>query len=145
MTAIKTSYVFESDLASVEKAEQLALDAAAAAGLEEDASGSIGIAIREAVINAILHGNRRDPAKHVTFTVEKTPERLTFTVRDEGEGLNPETVADPLDPTNLLKGSGRGIFMIRAYMDKVEFPQVPSGTEISMTKYLSAAGGGGQR
>ena len=137
MQAAKASYVFDSVLPSVHKAEQLALETATGAGFDEEVCGRIAIAVREAMANAVLHGNRSDPAKRVTFSLERTRERLTIAVRDEGAGMDPASVADPLDPANLLKGSGRGIFLIRAYMDQVEFPDVSSGTEICMTKFLS--------
>ena len=138
MNPAKVSYVFDSVLLSVDKAEQIVLESARSAGFDEEVCGRIGIAVREAMANAVLHGNRRDPVKRVTLSMETTPERLTIAVRDEGAGMDPAAVADPLDPANLMKGSGRGIFLIRAFMDEVEFPDVSPGTEICMTKFLSA-------
>src|SRR5436190_23124926 len=91
-------------------------------GLDEDASHWVSVAIRESVINAIKHGNRNDSSKHV-FVDLLTPQdnsALTIRVRDEGEGFVPEEVADPLAPENLLKSSGRGIFLIRNFMEDVQ-------------------------
>ena len=139
MTETRASYVLESALPSVDEAEHAVLEVALRSGFDEEARGRIAIAVREATVNAILHGNRYDPAKRVTLSIETTPERLTIAVRDEGSGLNQSTLPDPLAPTNFVKSSGRGIFIIRAYMDEVEFPEVSPGTEIRMTKFLHAA------
>jgi serine/threonine-protein kinase RsbW len=108
-------------------------------GLDEDSSHWVSVAIRESVINAIKHGNRNDESKRVFVDFEtSTPvagSELTIRVRDQGEGFEPEEVADPLAPENLLKSSGRGIFLIRNFMDDVRLKKVPQGgMEISMTK-----------
>jgi serine/threonine-protein kinase RsbW len=113
-------------------------------GLDEDALHWVGVAIRESVINAIKHGNRNDAAKHVfvefeTATRADVPE-LLIRVRDQGEGFDPETVANPLDPENLLKSSGRGIFLIRNFMDDVQLQRAPEGgMEIRMVKRVQPA------
>ena len=114
-------------------------------GLDDDSLHWVGVAIRESVINAIKHGNRNDAAKHVFIEFETAkhsavPE-LMIRVRDEGEGFDPETVANPLDPENLLKSSGRGIFLIRNFMDDVQLQRAPEGgMEIRMVKRVQAAG-----
>jgi len=115
-------------------------------GLDEDSSHWVGVAIRESVINAIKHGNRNDSSKHVFIEFETAttdvPE-LTIRVRDQGEGFDPETVADPLAPENLLKSSGRGIFLIRNFMDDVRLQRAPQGgMEIRMVKRVQAAADG---
>src|SRR3954466_4923492 len=108
------------------------------AGRDEDSLHWVSVAIRESVINAIKHGNRNDASKHVfvefeTATVDVPA--LTIRVRDQGEGFDPETVADPLAPENLLKSSGRGIFLIRNFMDDVQLQRAPQGgMEIRMVK-----------
>ena len=113
-------------------------------GLDEDSLHWVGVAVRESVINAIKHGNRHDAAKHVfvefeATTPEATPE-LSIRVRDQGEGFDPEEVANPLAPENLLKSSGRGIFLIRNFMDDVQLQRVPEGgMEIRMVKRVQAA------
>jgi serine/threonine-protein kinase RsbW len=107
-------------------------------GLDEDASHWVGVAIRESVINAIKHGNRNDVSKHVFVEFETTSTAapaLTIRVRDQGEGFDPSTLEDPLAPENLLKSSGRGIFLIRNFMDDVELQRAPQGgMEIRMVK-----------
>jgi serine/threonine-protein kinase RsbW len=107
-------------------------------GLDDDARHWVSVAIRESVINAIKHGNRNDVSKHVFVDLETRsngqPE-LAIRVRDEGEGFDPELIADPLAPENLLKASGRGIFLIRSFMDNVQLGRAPEGgMEIRMTK-----------
>ena len=108
-------------------------------GLDEDSLHWVSVAIRESVINAIKHGNRNDTAKRVfvefeTATKADVPE-LAIRIRDQGEGFDPDQVANPLDAENLLKSSGRGIFLIRNFMDDVELQRVPEGgMEIRMVK-----------
>jgi len=143
MNTTRVSYTLESTLESVEKAEQAAAEAAAKCGFDADESSRITMAVREATVNAILHGNHYDPAKRVTLSFETSPDALTIAVCDEGSGLDPATVPDPLAPENLLKQSGRGIFLIRSFMDKVHFRSNSLGTELSMTKFIPGQPSGG--
>jgi serine/threonine-protein kinase RsbW len=136
MNATRVSYTFESTLASVNKAEQAAMEVAAKSGFDEDECGRISMAVREATVNAVLHGNRYDPDKRVTISFETTADALTVAVRDEGPGLDPANVPDPLAPENLLKQSGRGIFLIRAFMDEIRFRALSPGTELTMVKFV---------
>jgi serine/threonine-protein kinase RsbW len=110
-------------------------------GLDEDSLHWVSVAIRESVINAIKHGNRNDSSKRVFVDFEAAPEtvpELTIRVRDQGDGFDPGELADPLAPENLLKASGRGIFLIRNFMDQVELRRVPEGgMEIQMIKRVS--------
>ena len=112
-------------------------------GLDEDAMHWVSVAIRESVINAIKHGNRNDSSKRVFVefgtSLGEVPE-LSIRVRDQGEGFDPELVANPLDPENLLKSSGRGIFLIRNFMDDVQLRRAPEGgMEIRMLKRVQPA------
>ncbi len=112
-------------------------------GLDEDAIHWVGVAVRECVINAIKHGNRNDAGKHVfmEFHGGVAPEcpELTIAVRDQGDGFDPASLADPLAPENLLKASGRGIFLIRSFMDDVQLQRAPEGgMVIRMTKRSQA-------
>lgn len=107
-------------------------------GLDEDATHWVGVAIRECVINAIKHGNQNDASKHVVVEfrpVHADAPELTISVRDQGQGFDPDTLSDPLAPENLLKSSGRGIFLIRSFMDDVQLIRAPhGGMEVRMTK-----------
>jgi serine/threonine-protein kinase RsbW len=115
------------------------------AAFDEDAIHWIGVAVRESVINAIKHGNREHPGKMVTiefaFTPIDRPTELVVSVTDEGEGFEPEAVADPLAPENVLKSSGRGIFFMRNFMDDVQLTRAKDGgMEVRMMKKLAADG-----
>jgi serine/threonine-protein kinase RsbW len=122
---------------SVNQGEAAASELAAQADLSEDERFGIGMAIREALVNAVLHGNEYDPARHVYFTLENTGSSLVFTVADQGKGLDPASLPDPLAPENLLRGSGRGIFLIRSFMDEVRFRQLHPGTEVTLVKHIN--------
>ena len=125
----------ESDLSSVDAVETKAEQLAHEAGFDEDTASQVAMVVREAVINAILHGNKKDPAKHVQWSYELNDEALKFKIADEGPGLDPDSVPDPLAPENILRSSGRGIFLMRAIMDEVHFHQLNPGTEIEMIKH----------
>jgi serine/threonine-protein kinase RsbW len=110
-------------------------------GFDEDSMHWVGVAVRESVINAIKHGNQNDERKmvHVEFISSNVGE-LVIAVRDEGEGFDPESIADPLAPENMLKSSGRGIFLMRNFMDDVSLRRMPDGgMEVRMTKKLVRA------
>ena len=112
------------------------------AGLDEDAVHWIGVAVRESVINAIKHGNREDYGKIVTvefaMAPSKDPSELVVRVLDQGEGFDPQEVADPLAPENILKSSGRGIFFMRNFMDDASITRRPEGgMDVRMRKKLA--------
>jgi|YelNatPaOPRAMG01_1025707.scaffolds.fasta_scaffold00016_15 serine/threonine-protein kinase RsbW len=102
----------------------------------EDDRDSLAIALTEVLSNAIYHGNRLDPRKQVRISVQVEPEQVLIAVKDEGEGFDPEKLEDPLAPENLLKDRGRGIFILRALMDRVEFDFSQGGTLVTLVKKL---------
>ena len=98
------------------------------------------MALREALANAIKHGNRQDVSKRIHLEMDVVGENLQITIRDEGEGFEPAKVDDPLAPENRLKTSGRGIFYMKTFMDDVRFRRVEGGgMEIVLTKNLGSA------
>jgi len=115
-----------------EAAEKLAFDA----GLDEEERYHVSVAAREAAVNAVLHGNKFDAAKQIAASFEITGAALVITIADQGPGLDPETIPDPLAPENLLRGSGRGIFLMRSFMDEVNFRQLHPGLELTLVKRL---------
>jgi serine/threonine-protein kinase RsbW len=99
------------------------------------------VAVRESVINAIKHGNRNDPQKQVFVEFitrpDTDPDEMVVTIRDEGEGFDPDDLPDPLAPENLLKSSGRGIFFMRSFMDDVRIERAKEGgMQVRLTKKL---------
>ena len=144
MTPERRSYTLDSTLETVENAEQTATEVATASGFGEDEIMQIAMAVREAAVNAVLHGNAYDPEKKVRLEFERTDQNLVITIRDQGRGLDLGKIPDPLAPENLLKTSGRGIFLIRSFMDEVEIHPSQTGTEIKLIKHVHANARGGK-
>jgi serine/threonine-protein kinase RsbW len=129
--------VLDSTLESVDSAEELAVAVAQRAGLDEEALMQVGMAVRESMVNAVVHGNRYSAHKKVRFSVHSNKERFTVRIGDEGEGFDFESLPDPLAPENLMRTSGRGIFLIRSFMDEFEMRHLESGgTEVTLVKFL---------
>ena len=131
----------ETQVESVNLAEEMCLRVAEAAGFGEDDCYRIGMSVREGVINAFHYGNQERPEKKIHLAVDLTPDKMIIHVLDEGTGFKLSEVPDPLAEENLLSTSGRGIFLMRAFMD--EFDVVPGkngGAEIVMSKKLPAPG-----
>ena len=104
---------------------------------DEETGEQINLAVVEAGTNAIKHGNKEDPDKRAHFEFILNPDQLTIIVQDQGDGFDREEVADPLDPANLLKSSGRGLFLMEACMDSVVYEG--RGTIVKMVKYKQSA------
>lgn len=100
---------------------------------DEETTEQVVLAVIEAGTNAIKHGNQEDLNKYVHFEFIIQPDKIVVVVQDEGKGFNREDVPDPLDPANLLKSSGRGVFLMEACMDSVTYEK--SGTIVKMVKY----------
>jgi len=133
----RRSFQLNSTMESVAEVEAAAEQLASEAGLGEDDLFHVTMAVREAAVNAVLHGNEYDPAKHIQVSLENTGTELRFVIADQGKGVIPEMLPDPLAPENLLRGTGRGIFLIRQFMDEVHFRQLHPGTELTLVKRLS--------
>jgi serine/threonine-protein kinase RsbW len=129
--------LLESNLDSVDDAEASAVKIAEEIGFDEDELHKIGMAVRESMVNAVVHGNRYNARKKVHFTVRKAADHLTVAIRDEGEGFEYSALPNPLSEENLLRQSGRGLLLIQAFVDKLEVTRrAPGGTEVKMVKYL---------
>ena len=108
-------------------------------GFDEEASHYISVAVRESVVNAIKHGNRRDESKRVMLEFTLHPDGLEVSVRDQGRGFDPRSVPSPLAEENLLKPAGRGIFFMKSFMDEVSYSFPPrGGTLVRMVKRLGS-------
>jgi serine/threonine-protein kinase RsbW len=124
-----------SRIESVEEAAVAVAGILRRTGVGEEVAFAIDMAIREAVTNAVLHGNKQDGAKFVRVKVESSPSSLAISVDDEGAGFNPQEVPNPTDSENILKTSGRGIFFMRTFMDDVKWLIRPGGgTTVIMSK-----------
>jgi serine/threonine-protein kinase RsbW len=127
----------DSTLDSVDSAEELAVGAAQRAGFDEDDLMKIGMAVRESMVNAVVHGNRYNANKKVRLSVGRNSGRFTVRIADEGEGFDFDHLPDPLTPENLMHTSGRGIFLIRSFMDEFQVRRLdPGGTEVTLVKYM---------
>lgn len=133
---------FHSSLQMLDFVQMVSDHIARMVGLDDDSIHWVGLAVRESVINAIKHGNCCDVGKrvHVEFTSlqDAGGPGLAVTVRDEGGGFDPATLSDPLAEENLLKANGRGIFLMRSFMDEMTFQQAPQGgMEVRMVKRVT--------
>jgi serine/threonine-protein kinase RsbW len=131
-----------SSLDSADAAELIVQRLAEQYGFSAEQVEHLGMAARESMVNAVVHGNGYSKDKHVRFSVVVGSGKITVTVRDEGAGFNPIEVPDPLSRENILRGSGRGLLLIRAFVDQVEIhPAEPTGTEIVMVKFAAQRAG----
>jgi len=130
------SVTIPSSLEKVPEIDRLAHRMGCAAGMAENDCSDLAIALTEIVKNAILHGNRSNPDKEVSLHFTIGADRLTITVKDQGPGFDPEAVPDPTAPENLLKDTGRGIFVSRHLLDEIRFDREPDGMKVTLVKHL---------
>jgi serine/threonine-protein kinase RsbW len=132
--------LLDSTLDSVEIAEDEVLRNAQEIGFREEELHQIGMAVRETMVNAVVHGNRYNARKKVHLSVMKAADRLTVVIADEGEGFDMNALPNPLAEENLLRQSGRGLLLIQAFVDEFQVRRgQPGGTEVRMVKYLAKA------
>jgi serine/threonine-protein kinase RsbW len=132
--------LLDSTLDSVDVAEEAVLKEAQELGFDEDDLHKIGMSVRECMVNAVVHGNRYNARKKVHVMIQRTSDRLSIVIQDEGEGFDMSELPDPLANENLLRHSGRGLLLIQAFMDEFQIrPREPKGTEVKMVKILAKA------
>ncbi|MEM7626810.1 MAG: ATP-binding protein [Planctomycetota bacterium] len=127
-----TKLIFPSKLSEVPAAQQAIVDAAQAAGFEEQSLFAIRLALDEALTNAVRHGNGSDPTKNVTVEFSASAGKLTVSIEDEGPGFKPEDVPDPTAEENLCRPHGRGVMLMKAYMTEVTYNE--RGNRVTLTK-----------
>jgi serine/threonine-protein kinase RsbW len=125
--------IIPSDQAFLPKVEQFLMSIAKRANLTEDQSDNLAIAVTELVNNGIIHANQFDTQKTVTITAKYGKKKLTVSVADQGSGFEPQEVADPTDPQNIGKFSGRGIYIVKELIKDVAFHPTPQGTTVTLT------------
>lgn len=130
--------MLDSTLDSVDVAEAQVLRIAGDAGMDEEDQHRLGMAVRESVVNAVVHGNRYNAHKKVALAIVRQPDRLTVKIADEGEGFDLSALPNPLAAENLLRQSGRGILLIQAFVDQFQVRRRENaGTEAVLVKYLN--------
>jgi serine/threonine-protein kinase RsbW len=135
LTEELTELSLPSRIEAIQDAASAAAEFVNRLGLDEDAAFGVDMAVREAVTNAVLHGNHQDESKPVEVSFKSTPGMIEITVRDRGRGFDTGSVPDPTDPENLLKANGRGLLFMRTFMDEVEWSRHPEGgTVVRMLK-----------
>lgn len=135
VTLETTELRFPSSIEAVNEAAAAVAEFLNRLGIGEDIAFGVDMAVREAVTNAVVHGNKLDDAKEVELRLRNTPEVFEISVHDQGSGFNPNEVPDPTTEENLLKTSGRGIFFMRNFMDEVDWLADPKGgTSVRMIK-----------
>jgi serine/threonine-protein kinase RsbW len=133
--------VLDSTLESVDQAERAALEMARESGFGEEDLDRIGMSVRECMVNAVVHGNRYNAHKKVTLSLSRTREKFTIRISDQGDGFDPGEVPDPVAGDNLLRHSGRGIFLMKTFMDDLQVRRLqPGGTEVTLVKNLVSRG-----
>jgi len=136
---LQANLVLASRFENIEVAERALMDLCHQAGCAEDEEYWLVTALREAVANAVRHGNQRDPARLVRIAYLIDNATVTIRVEDEGEGFDPAAIPDPTDPENLLRPSGRGIFYMRQFMNRVEFsPTAAGGPAVVMVRDVAS-------
>jgi serine/threonine-protein kinase RsbW len=135
--ANRVAYTLDSTLDSVNYVEQTAEQLAHKVGFPDEDLHKITMSVREAAVNAVLHGNAYDPHKKITVAYETSPNTLQITITDQGRGLKETDIPDPTAEENILKTSGRGIFLIRSFMDEVRIRDLHPGTEITLVKHVT--------
>ena len=136
VTTVETTELsFPSRIEAVDAAAGAVAEFISRSGISEEAAFRIDMAVREAVTNAVLHGNRQEESKPVELTLKSSPDAIEISVHDQGQGFNPKEVPDPTKEENLLKTSGRGIFFMRNFMDEVNWSIRPNGgTTVRLVK-----------
>ncbi len=138
MSEVQTKFSIASTIESIDDAVVRTVAFAADSGFPEDALFGIDMAVREALANAVKHGNKLDAAKSVEITLNGSPSGIEIQIRDFGEGFAVEDVPDPTNPENLLKASGRGILFMHNFVDQVEWERpAGGGMLVRMTKRLA--------
>lgn len=123
----------QSNPKEIRKVEPFLMMVNKSARLDDGTFYRLLVATTEAVNNGILHGNKSDPKKKVTVTCTVSHDALVIHIEDEGKGFKPEAVPDPLEEENLLKTSGRGVFLMKSLMDGVKYEITPHGTDVELT------------
>ena len=144
MTEQRVSYTLDSSLETIDNAEEKASIIATELGFADDEVMQISMAVREGAVNAVLHGNAYAPDKKVILAFERAGDDLIITIRDQGPGMDLSKIPNPLGAGKSAQDAGRGIFLMRSFMDVVEIRPSQTGTELKLIKHVRGASAGGK-
>jgi len=136
----KINITIPSKIEELNRIEEISEEIAEKMGMNEDEEDNLCIAITEVVGNAIVHGNRKDPKKKVQIEFRLEKDKVTISVKDEGEGFEIDKLSNPLEPENIMKDSGRGIFILKTLMDDVSFDFSSEGTRVTFVMRIARQG-----
>lgn len=128
--AVTFDKVLKTDFDELEHLDEIVTSLSVEAGMDEEKSAGLMLCVSEAVTNGMLHGNKMDGSKTVHLTAKAVKGEVVVTVQDQGAGFNPDAIPDPLDEANLLKPSGRGVFLMKTYCDEVTYDR--NGTRVTL-------------
>lgn len=133
--AVTFDKVLKTDFDELEHLDEIVTSLTTEAGMDEEQSAGLMLCVSEAVTNGMLHGNKMDESKTVHLTAKADNGEVVVTVQDQGTGFNPDSIPDPLDEANLLKPSGRGVFLMKTYCDEVNYDR--NGTRVTLVMRAS--------
>jgi len=136
----KISITIPSKIEELNRIEEISEEIAEKMGMNEDEEDNLCIAITEVVGNAIVHGNDKDPKKKVQIEFKLEKDKVSISVKDEGKGFDIDQLSNPLEPENIMKDSGRGIFILKTLMDDVSFDFSSEGTRVTFVMRISRQG-----
>ena len=121
---------FTSDPDNLVEVEEFITEVANEFNLDEDIKNNLSLSLSEAASNAMVHGNKLDPKKYVDIKITVSDDKIKVVIKDEGNGFDPSSVPDPTAPENLLKDSGRGIHIMKTFLENMRYNFTDSGTEV---------------
>ncbi len=124
--------IVKSNTALIPEATDFVFDILSSVSLSEEVLNNLSLAISEALANAMVHGNKLDPNKNVVITVDIFDKKIELSIKDSGQGFKPEEVPDPTKPENILRDSGRGIFIMQSFVDDLYYSFSEEGTELKL-------------
>jgi serine/threonine-protein kinase RsbW len=124
--------IVKSNTALIPEATDFVFDILSSISLNEEVLNNLSLAISEALANAMVHGNKLDPNKNVVITVDIFDKKIELSIKDSGQGFKPEEVPDPTKPENILRDSGRGIFIMQSFVDDLYYSFSEEGTELKL-------------
>lgn len=130
MSSKKYQLVLESSMDELPRAEEFILNVAGEAGLDNTATNNLVLAVNEAAVNAMVHGNKLSKDKKISIDVLIEDKLFQISIKDQGAGFRPESVPDPTNPENLFKESGRGLYIMKSCIHEMKYNFTPEGTEL---------------